>query len=260
MTIFVKSHFSRLNPKSVYYRNFKSFDENSFLNDLKETNFELPSDDPNENYCFITDIFIKIVERHVPLKKTFVRRNQAPFMNKELRKAIYTRSRLGNKFCENPTKENDKKYKIQGNKCVSLRKKSIKKYFKNISKDGVVSNKHVWSMMKSFLTNKGHINGEEIILKSDNETVTESSVLAEMFNSHYRNIVEKTSGKKPSHFPRNNNVFDTRRAIDFIVQPYLDHSSVNRIKLLLKLHLKITLQLHLLAMLVEQIQKKYLRF
>ena len=143
---------------------------------------------------------------------------------------------------------------------MSLRKKSIKQYFKNIFNDSVVSNKIIWSMMKPFLTNKGHINGEEIILKCDNETVTESSVLAEMFNSHYRNIVEKTSGKKPSHFPRNNNVFDTRRAIDFIVQPYLDHSSVNRIKLLLKLHLKITLQLHLLAMLVEQIQKKYLNF
>ena len=46
-----------------------------------------------------------------------------------------------NNFCENPTKENEKKYKIQRNKCACLRKKSIKKYFNNISKDGVVSNK-----------------------------------------------------------------------------------------------------------------------
>ena len=56
-------------------------------------------------------------------------------MNKELRKAIYTISKLRNNICKNPTKENEKKYKIQTNKCVSLRKKSIKKYFKNISKD-----------------------------------------------------------------------------------------------------------------------------
>ena len=33
-------------------------------------------------------------------------------------------------------------------------------------------------MIKPFLTNKGHIDGEEIILKYDNETITESSVLA----------------------------------------------------------------------------------
>ena len=200
-----------------------------FLNDLKEANFELSTNDPNENYCFITDAFIKIVERHAPLKKRFVRENQAPFMNKELRKLkpIYTRSRLRNNFCK--TKENEKKYKIQRNKCVSLRKKSIKKYFKNISKDGVVSNKNFWSMMKPFLTNKGHNNEEEIILNCDNETITESSVLAQMFNSHYKNIVEKTSGKNPSHLARDNNVSYNRQAIDSIVQSYLDHSSINRI-------------------------------
>ena len=39
-------------------------------------------------------------------------------------------------------------------------------------------------MIKPFLTNKGQMNGLEIILKCDNETVTESSVLAEMLNSH----------------------------------------------------------------------------
>ena len=67
---FVKSHFTRLSPKAVYYRNFKNFDENSFLNDLKETSFELPTDDPNENYRFITDTFFTIVERKICKRKT----------------------------------------------------------------------------------------------------------------------------------------------------------------------------------------------
>ena len=101
---------------------------------------------------------------------------------------------------------------------MPLRKKSIKKYFKNISKDGVVTNKNFWSMIKPFLTNKDHINGKEIILKCDNETITESSMLVEMFTSHYINIAEKTSGKKPSHFACGNNVSDTKQAINLIVQ------------------------------------------
>ena len=86
----------------------------------------MSTDDPNENYRFITDTFIKIVESHAPLKKGSVRGNQAPFMNKELRKAIYNRSRFRNNFCKSPTKENEKKYKIQRNKCVSLRKKVLR--------------------------------------------------------------------------------------------------------------------------------------
>ena len=54
----VKSHFTRLDSKTVYYRNFQNFDENSLLHDQKETNFVLSTNDPNENYRFITDTLI----------------------------------------------------------------------------------------------------------------------------------------------------------------------------------------------------------
>ena len=47
---------------------------------------------------------------------------------------------------------------------------------------------------------------------------------AQMFNSQYINNVEKTSRKKPSHFARDNNVSDTKQAVDLIVQSYLDHT------------------------------------
>ena len=94
----------------------------------------------------------------------------------------------------------------------------------------VFPNKIFWIITKSFLTNKGHINGEKIILKCDIETISGTSVLAEMFKSQYINIVEKTSEKKPSHFAWDNNVSGTTQAIDLIVQSYLDHSSISHIK------------------------------
>ena len=117
-------------------------------------------------------------------KKRFAGGNQTHLIKKELRKAIYTRSRFRTNFCKNLTKENEKKDKIQRNKFVSLRKKSIKKYFKNISKDAVVSNKNLWNVMKPFLINEDHLNGVEIIIKCGNKIITERSVLAEMFNSN----------------------------------------------------------------------------
>ena len=57
------------------------------------TDISLQFDDPDENYSFLTREFSKIVDKHAPLRKKFIRGNHAPFMNKELRKAIYTRSR-----------------------------------------------------------------------------------------------------------------------------------------------------------------------
>ena len=77
---------------------------------------------------------------HAPLKKKFITGNQAPFMTRNLRKEIYTRSRLRNKFCKNPTKENEKLYKKQRNKCVALKRKFIKEYFHNISNKNTVTN------------------------------------------------------------------------------------------------------------------------
>ena len=63
------------------------------------------------------------------------------FISKEMRKAIYARSRLRNKFCKNPSEENERKYKKQRNLCVSLRRKAIKQYFPNITSKGIVKNK-----------------------------------------------------------------------------------------------------------------------
>ena len=89
------------------------------------------------------------------LKKKILRGNDAPFMNKELRKAIYTRSRLRNRYFKNPTKENETSYKKQRNKCVSLRRKSITQHFSKITSKGIMTNKQFWKTMKPFLTNKG---------------------------------------------------------------------------------------------------------
>ena len=152
---FFKSCFERLKPKIIYYRNYKKYNEANFLNDVKNCDFSLKTDDPNEDCDFLTNTFINIVNKHAPLKKKFIRGNQAPFMTRNLREEIYTRSRFRNKFCKNPTKENEKLYKKQRNKCVTLRRKCIKEYFHNITDNNIVTNRHFWNFMRPFLINKG---------------------------------------------------------------------------------------------------------
>ena len=134
ISTFFKSHYSKLKPKAIHYRNYKNFDVSLFRNDLENT---INSNCPN---------FISVVEKHAPLKKKIIRGNQAPFVNRELRKAIYTRSSLRNKYWKNPTSENELRYK-QKKKCVSLRKKNMKLYLNKSAADGIVTN-------KSFLKNK----------------------------------------------------------------------------------------------------------
>ena len=62
----------------------------------------LDCDDPNKDYDFLTTKFQEAVNKHAPLKKKILWGNHALFIVKEFRKAIYTRSRLRNKFLKTP--------------------------------------------------------------------------------------------------------------------------------------------------------------
>ena len=119
MLIFFKTQVTHLKPEIISYRNYKHFEDIRFLEDLNSTDVSLNTDEPNENYSFITDKFLNVVNRHAPLKKKTLRGNQAPFLTKELRKEIHIRSKLMNKYNRNPT-ENKTICKKQRNTCVSL--------------------------------------------------------------------------------------------------------------------------------------------
>ena len=62
-------------------------------------------------YNKLTNILYNTLEKHAPLKSKTVRGNQAPFMNKELSKAIMEKSRLRNRHLKYPSRENFLAYK-----------------------------------------------------------------------------------------------------------------------------------------------------
>ena len=111
------AHLVRLQPKRIMYRSYKNFNESLFLEDIQNTDF-------NCDIESFVQKFKKIVDKHAPLKQKTLLGNQAPFMNKNLRKAICTRSRLKNNFC------------------VNLREKSYKRALKKITE--IVENKTFW--------------------------------------------------------------------------------------------------------------------
>ena len=97
----LKCHFVRLQPTTIHYRDYKYFDPEAFINDVKDANLDAIvslSDDPNSVYSDFCAHFKSILDLHAPLKSKTLRGNQAPFMSKDLSKAIMTRSRLKNKF------------------------------------------------------------------------------------------------------------------------------------------------------------------
>ena len=147
-------------------------------------------------------------------------------MNKDLQKAIYIRSNLKKMFNTLGTRESELEYKRQRNKCVSLLKKAIKAHFKKATEKGVVSNRDFWNLVKPFLSTKGGLLGNDVTLVKEGKVITDDYALTEIFNDHYVNIVEKTSGKKPSNLAEMVDCEGDGEIVRLIIDKYKDHPSV----------------------------------
>ena len=151
ISTFFKSHFIRLRPRVITYRNYKKVDENVFLNDLQKLEIKLDEQNSESSYSLSSNKFLEVLKEHAPLKKKVLKGNHSPFVSKEFQKAIYTRSKMKSKLNQNPSRENVLAYKKHRNICVSLRRKSLKNHLKSITKKGINNRQSFWKFIKPFL-------------------------------------------------------------------------------------------------------------
>ena len=135
-----------------------------------------------------------VLDKHAPIKKKLLRGNEAPFMTKELSKAIMNRSKLKNRYTKWPSCET-LAFKKQKNICKNLNKKTKKNYFSKITSKGVKGNKQFWNTVKPFLMSKDFLHNEDIALHIGDKTVTDCNELAKEFNEYDINIVQSRTGK-----------------------------------------------------------------
>ena len=150
-----------------------------------------PTNCANKNYNCLSCRFLSIVNKHAPLKTKIIQGNNAPFINKKFKKEIYKRIALENKYLKHPTNLNWELHKRQRNKCVKTRKKSMKEHITKITSNRIMTNKISWKTMRTFLTNKGLISGNEISLLEGEKLVNNESIVAVIINVSYVNVVEK---------------------------------------------------------------------
>ena len=131
----MKVYHPEKNLKIIQYRDYKNFTKEHFRRDLLR---ELPFQ-PNEldKFRFIAS---KLLNFHSPLKEKYIRCNQSAFMNKELRKAIMTPTRLLDKLRKFNCSENQLTYKRQHNYCVKLIKRPKKGFYNNLNVKKVTNN------------------------------------------------------------------------------------------------------------------------
>ena len=209
VTTCCKSTYVRLQPIRIQYRSYKNFNENDFLSDLWCVPFEQAHSLPNSElpYEKFKTLYSEVVDKHAPLKHRILRGNQAPFMTRDLSKQIMIRSRLRNNFNQHKTAQNWNAYKSQCNKCLSMRRKTVKKHFSSLCDEKGVPHKKFWDAVQPFLNDKGSHGNENYTLLENVEFIRDNRNISEIFNDHYINITENITGEKQegSHFANLNN-------------------------------------------------------
>ena len=144
----------------------------------------------NMEYQDFLNIFIEILNKHVPMKQKYLRAKQGRFMTKDLHKAIMKRCRLRNKFLRDRTDISREEYKKQRNFCVSLLKKAKKDHFSNFDIKSVADNKKFWQTVKPLSSNK--VKAKTVVKLVENDTmIDDESEIAKIFNEYFVNIVKK---------------------------------------------------------------------
>ena len=154
MTVSVlKTHFRKLPPKVVTYRDFKKFENEKFMDSLKLT-LNSQDVDYTKNPQLFFELCRNELEHHAPRKKKYLRGNNKPFMTKALSKSIMERTHLRNTFLKNPIVANKLAYTKQRNFCVSLLRKVKREYFANLNEKNITDNRKFWQTVKTFLSEK----------------------------------------------------------------------------------------------------------
>ena len=215
MSVF-RCTFAKGNHKMFFYRDFQSFDKENFENDI--------SSKISNNCSFekFLKIFHDTLNHHAPLKKKKMRYNNQKFMNKALRKAIMTRSRLRNAFNLKRNNINWKKYKTQRNFCVKLLKQNKKNYFQNINIKDTKDNKKFWKAVAPNFSNKTKT-VDTIVLTENNTILRNEQLVANTFNDYFTDLTQELILKEPK-------TIKEESTLSNILDSFNDSPSVDKIK------------------------------
>ena len=181
-----KKHLPLSEPRRIIYRSYKHFDDDAFINDVSSAPFHVARifDDVHDASWFTSSLLNDVIDHHAPCKSKLIKCDSVPYMNSKLRKALYKRNMVRNKF-----RKFGKAYweenRIHRNNVVSIRKRSIENYFsKNCSR----KDKTFWFTVLPFMTDKNNKNGGKIILQEGETTITDNhQIVCDLLASYLSN-------------------------------------------------------------------------
>ena len=227
----MKTKFRKLPPKKILYRDNRNYNSVNFCNDVIAhfAGRDLTKIPHDQYMCEVMTIF----NHHKPVKTKYIRGNDQPFMNKELRKEHMKRTRLLNKYRKEKTICNELAYKKQRNHCVSLLRIMKKEYYEKLKPSSICDNISFWKVTKPLCSDKP-MSSDSITLIEKKEIISDDQTVASIFSSFFSNAVRNLNIDYYEHFSWDRyfvcNEIEKDDPILKAIEKYEDHPSIIKIR------------------------------
>ena len=116
--IVMKDFYKKQSPNIIRYRSYRNFNHEIFINEVENNIWKKYSHKSNLELEIFKNEADHILEKHAPIKKRYIRVNQAPFIDKTISKNM-KRSRLRNTFLNTKSDIDRKVYNAQRDLCTA---------------------------------------------------------------------------------------------------------------------------------------------
>ena len=193
-----KHNTLKADPKIKESRQFKNFDSDAFIEDIKETPFHFASlmDDPNEMWDVWKSLLLEVINKHAPMRKRKVKSKSSPWITAELRRKMRKRDFLKNQAVKQNSHQAWNDYKKARNEVNASIREARVTYFIDSIKKHSGNLKETWNVINSSL-------GRKPKMTVINELIDEGKVfvqkedIAEQMNNHFCSLGSKLSSCIP---------------------------------------------------------------
>ena len=218
-------------------RNFKKFNEQAFLLDILDVNWDKHLDLDRQDATLSTNKFLHIIntilDRHAPYVKPSKNpkyNSTKPWITTGLLKSISKKNQLYKEFIttKSPTKKANfkKKIKYYRNLILLLSRKSKTNYYKIFFEENKNNLKNAWKGIKTLINAGKRKENLPTSMLINNKITTDHKIISESFNNFFGSIAETTK----------QNIIDTNKHFsDYLNNPnnnslFLKPTTENKIK------------------------------
>ena len=166
------------------YRCYKNFDQNLFVCEILNSEIlkdVCNTDDLHSAWDAWKKEFLRICERHAPIRTARMKRRYNPWINKDILKLMYRRDYAHKRSINNPSSDIVNEYKALRNDVNIMIENSKKQYYEQLCKDGKTNSNNLWKELKK-------LSGS--VPKNDPNTKLSSDVFNEFYSTLGHNVTK----------------------------------------------------------------------